>query len=170
MQGAPMGAPGAGYMPPMGMPGAGMPPGGAAPYGAYPPPPPPPPGDPNYRFGERWKNFKTNVKIPKHTLKFDEAYFLKLLAGSISLTRDEKKKIVESIPKLRQEQIDELIDILEEEKEKFIELSPKHSDQLKKLEEKHAAEWQDLENMVVQESKKQEDQSKAEEIRKQLGL
>lgn len=110
------------------------------------------------------------MKIPEHKLKFDEYYFLKLLAGSISLTREEKKKIVESVPKLRQEQIDELIDILEEEKEKFIELSPKHSDQLKKLEEKHAAEWHDLENSVVQESKKQEDQSKAEEIRKQLGL
>lgn len=114
--------------------------------------------------------FKTTIAIPAHQLKFDEAYFLKLLAGSISLTRDEKKKIIESIPKLRQEQIDELIDILEEEKEKFIELSPKHSEQLKKLEEKHAAEWKDLETQSVQQAKKQEDDSKAAEIRKQLGL
>jgi len=156
-------------MPAAGAPGMGAPM-GAGGFGAGATPPPPPPNDPNYKFGEHLKNFKTNVKIPKHELKFDEFYFLKLLAGSISLTRDEKKKIVESIPKLRQEQIDELIDILEEEKEKFIELSPKHSVQLKKLEQKHAAEWKDLETMVEQEGKKEEDQGKADDIRKQLGL
>ena len=93
-----------------------------------------------------------------------------MLAGSISLTKDEKKKIIDSIPKLRQEQVDELIDILEEEKEKFIELSPKHSAQLKKLEKKHWAEWQDLETGYKQAKRKGEDDSKADEIRKQLGL
>jgi hypothetical protein len=129
------------------------------------------PGDPNYRFGEHIKDFKTTVQLPKeHSLKFEEAHFLKLLAGSISLTRDEKKKIIDSIPKLRQDQIDELIDILEEEKEKFIELSPKHSTQLKKLEQKHWAEWKYLETLHEQDQKKGEDQNKAEEIRKQLGL
>lgn len=150
---------------------------GAGPAGAFggqgapmPPPPPEPVGDPNYRFGDHIKNFKTSIKIPAHNLTFDEAYFLRLLAGSISLMRDEKKKIIESIPKLRQEQVDELIDILEEEKEKFLELSPKHSEQLKKLEAKHWAEWQDLETQWQQSSKKQEDAAKAEEIRKQLGL
>lgn len=147
-------------MPPGGMMGGDM---GMA-------PPPPPPSDPNYRFGDHLKDFKTTIKAPANELKFDEAYFIKLLAGSISLTRDEKKKIVDSIPKLRQEQIDELIDILEEEKEKFIELSPKHSEQLKKLEQKHWSEWQDLEAGYEQEGKKNEDQNKADEIRKQLGL
>ena len=63
-----------------------------------------------------------------------------------------------------------MIDILEEEKEKFIELSPKHSEQLKKLEQKHWSEWQDLEAGYEQEGKKNEDQNKADEIRKQLGL
>lgn len=137
-----------------------------------PPPPPPaePAGDPNYKFGAHIQNFKTNIKIPAHSLKLDDAYFLKLLAGSISLMRDEKKKIIESVPKLRQEQVDELIDILEEEKEKFLELSPKHSEQLKKLEAKHWAEWQDLETQWEQEGKKQQDAQKADEIRKQLGL
>ncbi|EKD93243.1 MAG: hypothetical protein ACD_28C00197G0001, partial [uncultured bacterium] len=130
-----------------------------------------PEGDPNYRFGEHIKDFKTTVKLPAgHSLKFNEENFIKLLAGSISLTRDEKKKIIDSIPKLRQDQIDELIDILEEEKEKFIELSPKHSSQLKKLEQKHWAEWKDLETLNEQDQKKGEDQSKADEIRKQLGL
>ena len=62
----------------------------------------------NYKFWDHMKDFKTTIKIPAHSLKFDEAYFIKLLAGSISLTRDEKKRIVDSIPKLRQEQVDEL--------------------------------------------------------------
>ena len=148
-----------------------MPPGGGMMGGAgMPAPPPPPPSDPNYQFGAHLADFKTTITAPANELQFDEAYFIKLLAGSISLTRDEKKKIVDSIPKLRQEQVDELIDILEEEKEKFIELSPKHSAQLKKLEQKHWAEWKDLEASYEQAGKKEEDQGKADEIRKQLGL
>lgn len=136
-------------------------------------PPPPPPQDPslaNYHFGDANKNFKTKIKIPTHQLKFNEHYFLQLLAGSISLTKDEKWKIVQSVPKLRQEQVDELIRILEEEKEKFVELSPKHAAQLKKLEEQHLQDWQDLELRVVQNEKKAEDMAKADEIRKSLGL
>lgn len=124
----------------------------------------------NFRFGEWQKNFTTTITIPAHSLKFDESYFLKLLAGSISLTRDEKKRIIESVPKLRQQQIDELIRIFEEEKTKFIELSPKHGDQLEKLEKKHREDWRDLETVMVQEGKKQEDTAKADEIRKKLGL
>lgn len=129
-----------------------------------------PPSDPNYLFGERMKSFTTTVKLPTHSLKFDEDRFLNLLAGSISLTKDEKKKIVDSIPKLRQEQVDELIRIFEEERTKFIELSPKHGTQLKKLEEEHAADWKDIEIAIKAEAKGQEDQGKADEIRKQLGL
>lgn len=132
-----------------------------------------PPVDPSlvgYIFGEMNKNFKMNVKIPAHSLKFDEFYFLKLLAGSISLTKDEKWKIVQSVPKLRQEQVDELIRILEEEKEKFIELSPKHAAQLKRLEEQHLADWKDLEVREKQKAKQEQDEAKAAEIRKSLGL
>ncbi|EKD63467.1 MAG: hypothetical protein ACD_51C00273G0001, partial [uncultured bacterium] len=124
----------------------------------------------NYKFWDHMKDFKTTIKIPAHSLKFDEAYFIKLLAGSISLTRDEKKRIVDSIPKLRQEQVDELVKILEEEREKFIELSPKHAAQLKKLEEEHKRDWQDIESMYVQESKKKEEATKVDDIKKQLGI
>lgn len=129
-----------------------------------------PQGDPNYKFGERMKTFKTTIKLPAHKLAFDEDKFLNLLAGSISLTKDEKKKIVDSIPKLRQDQVDELMKIFEEEREKFIELSTKHSAQLKKLEDQHAADWKDLEIEFKAAVKSSEDVSKAEEIRKQLGL
>lgn len=154
----------------------------ADPFGSFPPPPPPPSAsagdddqgsgssDPNYKFGDINNNFTTTIKIPPHSLTFDEFYFLKLLSGSISLTIDEKKKIVQSVPKLRQEQIDELIRILEEEKSKFIELSLKHGDQLKKLELKHHQEWQDYEMETRSQNKTSEDQAKADEIRKQLGL
>lgn len=129
-----------------------------------------PPFDPNYVFGARMANFTTTIKLPAHSLNFDENRFLNLLAGSISLTKDEKKKIVESVPKLRQEQVDELIRIFDEERAKFVELSPKHGAQLKKLEDEHAADWKDLELAVKAEGKSQEDQNKADEIRKQLGL
>lgn len=144
-------------------PGAAFPPatGGAA---------QPPAGDPNYRFAERMKTFTTTIVLPAHSLQFDGAYFLNLLAGSISLTKDEKKKIIDSMPKLRQAQVDELIRIFEEERAKFIELSPKHGTQLKKLEDEHIADWRDIELMYKQAVQSEEDTAKADEIRKQLGL
>ncbi len=110
------------------------------------------------------------VKVPKHDLKFDEEYFIRLLAGSISLSKDEKKKIVESIPKLKQAQIDELIRIFEEEKQKFAALSKKHVPQLEKLAQQHFDEWMQLEDEYNLANKKEEDQGKADEIRKNLGL
>ena len=123
----------------------------------------------NYQIGQHLPKV-INVKIPAHQLSFDEQYFLHLLAGSISLTRDEKKRIVDSIPRLKQSQVDELIRIFEEERRKFAELSAKHVDQLKKLEKQHWAEWQDLELAQKAEEKKGADEAKADEIRKKLGL
>lgn len=114
--------------------------------------------------------FQAKVKVPAHSLNFDETYFLRLLAGSISLTKEEKKRIIEAIPKLSQFQIDELIKILEEEKRKFADLDVKHLEQLRKLEEKHAREWEDLEVGEEQEAKAEEDEAQADDIRKSLGL
>ncbi len=158
--------------PPGGMqpPGGAQPPGGM--FGGFPPPPPPKEEDKtpaNYQIGQHLPKV-INVDVPAHELNFDEQYFLHLLAGSISLTKDEKKRIIQSIPKLRQEQIDELIRIFEEEKRKFAELSAKHVDQLKKLEKQHWADWQDIELEQKASEKKQVDEDEAEKIRKQLGL
>jgi hypothetical protein len=166
---SPFGAP---YVPPAQ--GAGqMPPAqGFGPYDTNLTPPPPPKEDTtpaNYQIGQHIPK-EINIKIPANSLQFDEQHFLHLLAGSISLTRDEKKRIIESIPKLKQSQVDELIRIFEEERRKFAELSAKHVEQLKKLEKQHWAEWQDLELGQKAESKKNEDEAKAEEIRKKLGL
>jgi len=159
-----------------GMPIGGAPQFGGAPgaYGAPPPPPPPPPPPKpskpaNFQLGAKLSPV-LRIKVPAHQLKFDEQYFLHLLAGSISLTKDEKARIVESIPKLKQTQIDELIRIFEEERRKFAELGEEHVPQLEKLAQQHYEDWVDIEMKQEQTSKADEDTKKAEEIRKQLGL
>ena len=173
-----------------GQPGdAGQPPVAQAPQDQG--PPPPPPGQQatkemgyddedirvlgevgNYRFGSVSSQMgNDNIAIPVHPeTQFDEQLFLTLLRGSISLTRDEKWRIIQAIPKLSQFQIDELQKILEEEKRKFSELSPKHLLQLMKLEQKHSEDWKDLQNVTVQQNAQSQEQEQADEIRKQLGL
>ncbi len=154
-------------------------------------PPPPPPGTVatkemgyddedirvlgevgDYRFGSLTVSLvNDNIRVPEHPqIAFDEQTFLTLLRGSISLTRDEKWRIIQAIPKLSQFQIDELQKILEEERRKFSELSPKHLLQLMKLEQRHAEDWRDLQTVSVQEDARSQEQQQAEEIRKQLGL
>ena len=154
-------------------------------------PPPPPPGKQatkemgfddedlkilgevgNYRFGSITEQLTNeNIPVPAHPeTTFDDQKFLTLLRGSISLTRDEKWRIIMAIPKLSQFQIDELQKILEEERHKFSELSPKHLLQLQKLEQKHADDWRDLQAVSVQQSAKSQEQAQAADIRKQLGL
>lgn len=115
--------------------------------------------------------FKTNVNLPEHpNTKFDDNKFLELLAGSVSLSIEEKKKIITMVPTLSQFQIDELMKIFVEEIEKFDELAKKHPDQVKSLREKHKNQWVLYETSLVQEAKQAEDQQKADEIKKQLGL
>ncbi|MEK9132516.1 MAG: hypothetical protein AAB606_02305, partial [Patescibacteria group bacterium] len=143
--------------------GAGVPP------GAQPPPPPKPSKPANFQLGALLSP-QIRVKVPPHSLSFDEQYFLHLLAGSISLTKDEKIRIVESIPKLKQTQVDELVRIFEEERKKFAELGEEHVPQLEKLAKQHYEDWMDIEMKQEQTSKADEDQRKAEELRRQLGL
>lgn len=154
-------------------------------------PPPPPPGTAatkemgyddedlkilaevgDYRFASVSSDLNNDkVVVPAHPeTNFDEQKFLSLLRGSISLTRDEKWRIIQAIPKLSQYQIDELQKILEEEKFKFSQLSPKHLKHLQQLERKHAEDWKDLQGLYVQNAAKQQEASQADEIRKQLGL
>lgn len=154
--------------------GQPSPPGGAQDPGGsgapLPPPPPPKPSKPaNFQLGVLLPAV-LKIKVPAHTLTFDEQYFLHLLAGSISLTKDEKARIVESLPKLKQSQVDELMRIFEEERHKFAELGEEHVPQLEKLARQHYDDWMDLEMRQEQSSKQNEDAAKAEEIRKQLGL
>lgn len=113
----------------------------------------------------------TQVRIPAHpNTKFEEKKFLDLLAGSISLTLNEKKRIIDAIPQLSQFQIDELIKIFDEEKGKFAELEKKHADQIAELEKQHAGSWQDLESQKEEEDKQAKEAQEAEDIKRQLGL
>lgn len=126
----------------------------------------------NYRFSSVAAALTNeNISVPVHPdTTFDDQNFLTLLRGSISLTRDEKWRIIQAIPKLSQFQIDELQKILTEEKEKFAQLSPKHLKHLMQLEKKHSEDWKDLQSIFVQGQAKEQEQSQADEIRKQLGL
>lgn len=144
-------------------------PAGAGDPAATPPPPPKPSKPANFQLGALFGPV-LKIQVPPHELQFDEQYFLHLLAGSISLTKDEKKRIVESMPKLKQSQVDELIRIFEEERRKFAELGEEHVPQLEKLAKQHFEDWMDLEVHQEQASKADEDAKKAEELRKQLGL
>ena len=111
-----------------------------------------------------------SVPVPEHSLNFNESYFMKLLAGSISLSKAEKKRIIDSIPKLRQSQIDELVNIFEDEKVKFAELPKKHTTELEKLAKQHLEDWLDIEADYKALGQKDEEAKKAEDIRKSLGL
>lgn len=113
--------------------------------------------------------FATSVAIPAHpNTTFDEAYFLKMLSGSISLTKNEKKKIVDSIGKLSQYQIDELIKIFEEERRKFAELDEKHQVKIRELQSKQEEDWKDMEMEEQQTGKVEEDAAAAEALKAQL--
>ena len=166
-------------MPPM-PPQPGMPP------SQYPgmPPMPPQPGMPqsqysgmppqdntpaNFQIGAKVSE-KTPIKLPKHNLNFDEDKFLKLLASSISLSKQEKKKIIDTVPNLRQQQVDDLIKIFEDEGSKFAELPKRHQQELEKMVEKHRREWEDLEDEYRTQGQKQNEQSQVDDIKKQLGL
>jgi hypothetical protein len=113
-------------------------------------------------------DFSTSIKIPPHNLEFDEMYFLKLLSGSISLMKEEKMKIVESIPKLSQYQIDELTRILEEEKRKFAELDDKHQAKVQELQRKQEDDWKHLETKKEESVKEEATQDEAEKLRQQI--
>lgn len=117
--------------------------------------------------GQNQEDSQALVKmpVPPHpNTTFDEQNFLQLLAGSISLTIGEKKRIIESIPKLSQFQIDELMKIFEEEKGKFAELEKKHADQIAELETQHAGSWQNLEEQQEVEAKKEQDLQQAQAL------
>jgi hypothetical protein len=116
-------------------------------------------------------SFITGVPVPAHpSTQFDEKKFLELLAKSISLTKTEKQRIIASIPKLSQYQIDELMRIFEEEQRKFSELNKKHEDQLKAIEDKHKNDWNDIELQAKQDEKKKKDEDEADALRRKMGL
>ena len=107
--------------------------------------------------------------IPPHpNTTFDEAEFLKLLEGSISLTLEEKQKVIEAIPRLNIEQINELIKIFEEEKQKFSELESEYADDVAKLKKERESEFKMAENKQEELSEAEEEVAEAEALKRKL--
>lgn len=100
--------------------------------------------------------------------------FLDLLKHSLSLNTMEKKRVIDAVPTLSQFQFDELTKVFTEERDKFRELASEHPDDIKKLLSKQQSEWIQLWDLYSaekeNEGKKEEDQSKIDDIKSQLGL
>lgn len=120
--------------------------------------------DPNSTAFDEKKNQILQMQIPPHATNFDEKEFLNLVATSISLTFNEKKQIILSIPRLTQFQIDELLKILRDEQKKFKELNEKHLKKLKELEDKSAASSETLEQKTERLMKEQQDKAQADDL------
>lgn len=127
--------------------------------------------DPAARAGQlpiRKDHIFTIPPHPKTT--FDEENFLILLEGSISLTMEEKKRVIEAIPRLSIEQINELISIFTEEKQKFSELENEFADDIKKLKAERETEIQRTEDKKEEVSEGEADEAEAERIKREMGL
>jgi len=112
--------------------------------------------------------FVSDLKIPPHNLKFDEQLFLKLLAASISLSKEEKLDIVNRIPILSQEQIDALIQIFQEEQAKLAALDEKGQGELGKLRNRQDQEWKQLEREAKEKEQKQVENDSLAKLREDL--
>ncbi len=127
--------------------------------------------DPSGRAGQLGTRKEHIFTIPVHpNTNFDEENFLTLLEGSISLTMEEKQRVIDAIPRLKIEQINELISIFTEEKQKFSELENEFSDDVKKLKEEREKEILRTEEKKEELAESEGDQDEAERIKKEMGL
>jgi hypothetical protein len=107
--------------------------------------------------------------IPPHpNTKFDDEYFLTLLEGSISLTMEEKQRVIDAIPRLGIDQINELIKIFEEEKQKFSELEKEFADDVAKLKSEREKEMQMAEVRQEESSESDAETEEAEALKRKL--
>ncbi len=127
------------------------------------------PADPNNRVGQLSQRDGNIFIIPPHpNTQFDENYFLALLEGSISLTMEEKQRVIDAIPRLSIEQINELISIFEEEKQKFSELEKEFADDVAKLKAEREKEIEMTETKKEEESEADADAAAAEALKRQM--
>jgi len=125
--------------------------------------------DPNNRAGQLGNRDKHIFTIPTHpNTTFDEENFLTLLEGSISLTMEEKKRVIDAIPRLKIEQINELIKIFEEEKQKFSELEKEFSDDVAKLKKEREKEIQIGEIKQEEQTESVSEAEEAEALKRKL--
>jgi hypothetical protein len=117
-----------------------------------------------------FQTWSTDVKFPEHTTEFNEEKFIFLLAHSLSLAIDEKINIIDRIPDLSQSQIDQLLEIFVDEQKSFADLEREHPENIRTEREKRLKSWENVSNRQEQNVASEEDESKADDIRKQLGL
>lgn len=107
--------------------------------------------------------------IPPHpNTNFNDEEFLDLLEGSISLSMEEKQRVIEAIPRLSIEQVHELINIFKEEQTKFAELESEFSEDVSRLKQEREKEVDIKKIKQEEESEDSEAEAEAEELRKQL--
>ena len=129
------------------------------------------PVDPNARQGQLGNRDGHVFVIPPHpNTQFDDENFLALLEGSISLTFEEKQRVIEAIPRLSIEQINELISIFEEEKTKFAELEKEFAGDVAKLKKEREKELETQQVKIEEKGAADEDAAAAEELKRQMGL
>ncbi len=127
--------------------------------------------DPNARAGQLSTRGGHIFEIPPHpNTTFDEENFLTLLEGSISLTMEEKQRVIDAIPRLKIEQINELISIFTEEKQKFAELENEFADDVKKLKQEREHEIIRTEEKKEELAEGENDREEAERLKREMGL
>lgn len=127
--------------------------------------------DPSARAGQLGTRTDHIFKIPAHPkTTFDEENFLTLLEGSISLTMEEKERVIGAMPRLSMEQINELISIFEEEKQKFSELENEFAGDVQRLKEEREKEIEKVEVKKEETSAGEGDAEEAAKIKRELGL
>lgn len=107
--------------------------------------------------------------IPPHpNTTFNEEEFLDLLEGSISLTMEEKKRVIDAIPRLSIEQIDELRTIFKEERQKFSDLEKEFADDVAKLKKEREKEREIAEIHQEEEAEESGSVDEAEALKRRL--
>lgn len=100
--------------------------------------------------------------------------FFDLVKHSLSLSFEEKKKVIDYVPTLSQFQFDELKKVFLEERTKFREMAELHPEDIKKLLKQQQDSWLQLVQWYHMESEKQtvqnKDEQKIDDIKKSLWL
>jgi tetratricopeptide (TPR) repeat protein len=100
----------------------------------------------DYRFGSITARLSNDgiFVLPHPNTEFNEDNFINSIKRSISVSKDEKRRIIMAVPTLSQHQIEQIMIVLDEEAEKFRKISSKQLGELRRLEESHARDWLDL--------------------------
>jgi hypothetical protein len=91
----------------------------------------------------------TRIRLAPNRLQFDEALFLRLLAGCVSIGKAEKRPIILAVPRLSQFQVDELMEIIADEVEDVRRSAWEWREEWERTKEKQARWWRELERELA---------------------